>query len=361
MSGNTIGTLFSLTTFGESHGVAIGGIVDGCPAGLSLDLDFIQSELNRRKPGTSRFVTPRQESDQVQILSGIFEGKTTGTPIGFVIYNQDQRSQDYSNIKDRFRPGHADFSYQAKYGIRDYRGGGRSSARETASRVVGGAIAKALLAQYGITVQSYLSQLGEHVIDFVDLKHCADNPFNCPNEHQIPTLERYLGDIRRDGDSIGAELTVIATGVPAGLGEPVFDRLDADLAKALMSINAVKAVSIGDGFDVVKQRGSEHRDQRRAEVGFLSNHAGGILGGISSGQTIVARAAFKPTSSILVTGETTNLAGETVEVSTHGRHDPCVALRACPIIEAMVALTLADHLLRQRGQNAEQWAKCLGS
>ncbi|MDO4435950.1 MAG: chorismate synthase [Cardiobacteriaceae bacterium] len=357
MSGNTFGTLFSLTTFGESHGIAIGGILDGCPAGLPFDIDFIQRELDRRKPGTSKFVTPRQESDQVQILSGIFEGKTTGTPIGFVIYNQDQRSQDYSNIKALFRPGHADYTYQAKYGIRDYRGGGRSSARETASRVVGGAIAKIFLASLGIEVRAFLSQLGEHRIDFIDLKHCADNPFNCPNEHQIPLLERYLGDIRREGDSIGAELTVIATGVPAGLGEPVFDRLDADLAKALMSVNAVKAVSIGDGFEAVKQRGSEHRDERTAEIGFLSNHAGGILGGISSGQTIIAKAAFKPTSSILVEGKTTNLSGENATVSTHGRHDPCVALRACPIVEAMVALTLADHVLRQRGQNAEQWAE----
>ena len=351
MSGNSFGQNFVLSTFGESHGTAIGGLLDGCPPGLELDLAFIQSELDRRRPGTSRHVTPRQESDQVQLLSGIFEGKSTGTPIGFVIFNGDQRSQDYGDIKDKFRPGHGDFTYQEKYGLRDYRGGGRASARETAARVVGGAIAKLLLRRLGVDIYSYLSQLGEHKLHFAGREFIGQNPFQCPNGDQPPLLDRYLTDLRRAGDSIGAEITVIARGVPTGLGEPVFDRLDADLAKALMSINAVKAVAIGAGFDVVSQRGSEHRDQRSQAAGFHSNNAGGILAGISTGQDIVARAAFKPTSSILIPGQSIDVNGDDVAVVTKGRHDPCVALRACPIVEAMVALTLADHYLRQRAQN----------
>lgn len=352
MSGNRIGQNFSVTTFGESHGRAIGGVIDGCPAGVELDIETIQADLDRRKPGTNRHVTPRKESDTVEILSGIFEGKTTGTPIGFVIYNEDQRSQDYSTIQHKFRPGHADFTYHHKYGIRDYRGGGRSSARETASRVVGGAVAKAVLQHVANTqVRAYVSQIGEHKLDFVDWQFVHHNPFNCPNENQIELLDRYLYDIRKDGDSIGAEITVVVDNTPIGLGEPVFDRLDADIAHALMSINAVKGVAIGDGFDCIARRGSEFRDERRADVGFLSNHAGGILGGISSGQTIVARAAFKPTSSILVPGLTTDTANENTEVVTKGRHDPCVGLRACPIVEAMVAIVLCDHYIRQRGQN----------
>lgn len=352
MSGNSIGQNLILSTFGESHGVAIGGMLDGCPAGITLSTEMVQRELDRRKPGTSRHVTPRQESDCIEILSGIFEGQTTGTPIGLLIRNNDQRSQDYGKIKDQFRPGHADFTYQHKYGIRDYRGGGRSSARETAIRVAGGAIAKAVLDQLaGIRIRSYVSQIGEHKLHFDDWAQVKENPFQCPNNEQVPTLERYLYDIRKSGDSIGAEITLVAENVPVGLGEPVFDRLDAELAKALMSINAVKGVAIGDGFDVITQRGSEHRDERRTGAGFLSNHAGGILGGISSGQPITVKVAFKPTSSILVPGQTTDIYGQDVELVTKGRHDPCVALRACPIVEAMAALTLADHYLRQRGQN----------
>lgn len=351
MSGNSIGQTFVLTTFGESHGKAVGGIIDGCPANINIDTAQIQEELNRRKPGTSRHVTPRQESDELHILSGIFSGQTTGTPIGFLIYNQDSRSRDYEQIKEAFRPGHADYTYHKKYGIRDYRGGGRASARETAARVVGGAIAKIILAQWHIQIRSYISQIGEHPLHFAGWEYVRQNPFQCPNDTQPAILERYLSDIRRAGDSIGAEITVVAEGIPPGLGEPVFDRLDADLAKALMSINAVKAVAVGDGFAVIQQRGSEHRDLRNASQGFLSNHAGGILGGISSGQNIIAKAAFKPTSSILIPGQSTNTTGEDIEVITKGRHDPCVALRACPIVEAMTALTLCDHLLRQRGQN----------
>ena len=352
MSGNSIGQHLTLTTYGESHGPAIGGVLDGAPAGIPLDLDAIQRELDRRKPGTSRHVTPRQEDDRVQLLSGLFEGTTTGTPIGIHIANTNQRSQDYGAIKNQYRPGHADYTYQAKYGIRDYRGGGRASARETAVRVAGGAIAKQILTHLaGTTIRSYLSQIGEYRLEFRDWHYVQDNPFNCPNDHQTALLDRYLADIRRAGDSIGAEITVVAEGVPTGLGEPVFDRLDADIAKALMSINAVKAISIGDGFDVITRKGSENRDERTAAAGFLTNHAGGILGGISSGQPIIARAAFKATSSILVPGRSTDRDGQDVEIITKGRHDPCVALRACPIVEAMLALVLADHYLRQRGQN----------
>lgn len=355
MSGNSIGQNLILSTFGESHGVAIGGTLDGCPAGITVDTDTVQRELDRRKPGTSRHVTPRQESDQIQLLSGIFAGQTTGTPIGLLIHNSDQRSQDYDKIKDQYRPGHADYTYQHKYRIRDYRGGGRASARETAIRVAGGAIAKAILTQLaGVSIRSYVSQIGEHRLHFDDWAHVQQNPFQCPNAEQVPTLERYLYDIRKSGDSIGAAITLVADNVPVGLGEPVFDRLDADLAKALMSINAVKAVAIGDGFDVVTQKGSAHRDERSAADGFLSNHAGGILGGISSGQPITATIAFKPTSSILIPGRSTDIHGNDSEVVTKGRHDPCVALRACPIVEAMAALTIADHYLRQRGQNGEQ-------
>ena len=322
MSGNSIGQNLILTTYGESHGVAIGGVLDGCPAGIPLDEAAIQAELDRRKPGTSRHVTPRQEDDRLHLLSGIFAGKTTGTPIGLLIHNEDQRSRDYGAIKDQYRPGHADYTYHAKYGIRDYRGGGRASARETAIRVAGGAIAKQILAHLaGTRIRSYVSQIGEHRLQFVDWKHVSENPFNCPNDHQTALLDRYLADIRRDGDSIGAE------------------------------INAVKGVSIGDGFDVITRKGSENRDERTAAAGFLTNHAGGILGGISSGQPIIACTAFKATSSILVPGRSTDRDGQDVEIITKGRHDPCVALRACPIVEAMLALVLADHYLRQRGQN----------
>lgn len=350
MSGNSFGQVFRLTTFGESHGVALGGVIDGCPAGLDLDVAWIQQQLARRKPGSSAYVTPRREDDEVRFLSGMFKGKTTGTSIGFIIENRDQRSQDYGEIAQQFRPNHADYSYFAKYGIRDYRGGGRASARETAARVVGGAVAQLLLRREGVQLYSYLSQLGEHRLRVEDVTEALRNPFACPNRDQVPELERYLSDIRRAGDSIGAEITVVAQGVPAGWGEPIFDRLDADLAKAMMSIPAVKALAIGDGFDVVRQRGSEHRDERTAEDGFLSNHSGGILGGISSGQEIVMRIAFKPTSSIRLPGRSINTAGENVTVVTKGRHDPCVALRACPIVEAMMALVLADHALRQRAQ-----------
>lgn len=352
MAGNSFGQLFRITTFGESHGTGIGCVIDGCPPGLPLAEADIQPDLDRRRPGTSRHVTQRREADQVEILSGVFEGRTTGTPIALFIRNTDQRSRDYGNIAQQFRPGHADYTYWHKYGIRDYRGGGRASARETAVRVAGGAIAKQILAHLtGTTIRSYLSQIGEHRLEFRDWHHIQDNPFNCPNDHQTALLDRYLADIRRAGDSIGAEITVVAEGVPTGLGEPVFDRLDADIAKALMSINAVKAVSIGDGFDVITRKGSENRDERTAAAGFLTNHAGGILGGISSGQPIIARAAFKATSSILVPGRSTDRDGQDVEIITKGRHDPCVALRACPIVEAMLALVLADHYLRQRGQN----------
>ena len=346
MSGNTLGKLLTLTTFGESHGVAIGGILDGCPPNLVLDEEFIQSEVERRKTGSSRFVSPRNEEDKVEFLSGIFEGKTTGTPISFIIKNKDQRSKDYSDIKDKFRPSHADYSYFKKYAIRDYRGGGRSSARETVARVVGGAIAKLILKKLAnIEIYSYLSQIGEHKLDFVSLEEVKNNPFCCPNSHQVETLERYLADIRREGDSVGAEITLIAKNVPAGLGEPVFERLDAMLAMAVMSINAVKGVEIGDGFDCVNKKGSQFRDEMTKEDGFLSNHAGGILGGISSGQDIIVKAAFKPTSSILKEGRTIYTNGENTSIITKGRHDPCVALRACPIMEAMVALVLADYYL----------------
>ncbi|MDO5053994.1 MAG: chorismate synthase [Pasteurella oralis] len=356
MAGNSIGQLFRVTTFGESHGVALGCIVDGVPPGLSLSEADIQPDLDRRKPGTSRYTTPRREDDEVQILSGVFEGKTTGTSIGMIIKNTDQRSQDYGEIKDRFRPGHADFTYQQKYGIRDYRGGGRSSARETAMRVAAGAIAKKYLReQFGIEVRGFLSQIGEvkvapQVIEEINWQQVNSNPFFCPDQRAVEKFDELIRQLKKEGDSIGAKLTVVAEHVPIGLGEPVFDRLDAELAHALMGINAVKAVEIGDGFEVVTQRGSQHRDEMTPE-GFLSNHAGGILGGISSGQPIIATIALKPTSSITIPGRSVDVDNQPVEVITKGRHDPCVGIRAVPIAEAMVAIVLLDHLLRHKAQN----------
>lgn len=351
MAGNTIGQIFRVTTFGESHGPALGCIVDGCPPGLPITEAFLQADLDRRRPGTSTYTTPRREPDRVVILSGVFDGKTTGTPIGLLIENTDQRSQDYSEIADRFRPGHADYTYHQKYGIRDYRGGGRASARETAMRVAAGGIAKKYLKQqFGIEVRAYLAQMGDVSIDSVDWDQIEQNPFFCPDLTKLDALDALIRQLKKAGDSIGAKLTVVASNVPVGLGEPVFDRLDAEIAFALMSINAVKGVEIGDGFQVVTQRGSEHRDQLTPS-GFSSNHAGGILGGISSGQDIIAHLALKPTSSITVPGETINLEGKVVEVITKGRHDPCVGIRAVPIAEAMVAIVLMDHLLRHRAQN----------
>ncbi len=353
MSGNTFGTLFTVTTFGESHGVAIGCIVDGCPPGLALSEADIQPDLDRRKPGTSRHTTQRREDDCVRILSGVFEGKTTGTPIALLIENTDQRSKDYSDIAQSFRPGHADYSYQQKYGIRDYRGGGRSSARETAARVAAGAIAKKwLLERYGVKVRGYLSQLGPIRIEQLDWHEIERNPFFCPDASKVAEMETFMDALRKSGDSIGARLTVMAEGVPPGWGEPVFDRLDADIAHALMSINAVKGVEIGDGFACVEARGTDYRDEITPD-GFLSNHAGGVLGGISSGQTVVAHLALKPTSSIRLPGQSVSLHGEVAEVVTTGRHDPCVGIRATPIAEAMLALVLIDHALRNRGQNAD--------
>ncbi|MEW5756790.1 MAG: chorismate synthase [Pseudomonadota bacterium] len=353
MSGNSFGKLFTVTTFGESHGLALGAIVDGCPPGLELSEEDLQHDLDRRKPGTSRHTTQRREEDKVKILSGVFEGKTTGTPIGLLIENTDQRSKDYSDIKDRFRPGHADYTYLQKYGIRDYRGGGRSSARETAMRVAAGAIAKKYLKQrFGIEIRGYLAQLGPIKPVAFDWAEVENNPFFCPDAAKVPELEAYMDALRKEGNSIGARITVAASGVPVGLGEPIFDRLDADLAHALMSINAVKGVEIGDGFAVVEQKGTEHRDEMSPR-GYLSNHAGGILGGISSGQDIIASIALKPTSSIRIPGQSISVTGEPVEVVTTGRHDPCVGIRATPIAEAMVALVLMDHALRHRAQNAD--------
>jgi chorismate synthase len=351
MSGNTIGKLFAVTTFGESHGVALGCIVDGCPPGLALSAEDLQGDLDRRKPGTSRFTTQRREDDLVEILSGTFEGLTTGTPIGLLIRNTDQKSKDYGKIKDLFRPGHADYTYHQKYGIRDYRGGGRSSARETAMRVAAGAIArKYLREQCGIEIRGYLAQLGPIAVDTVDWDEIDNNPFFCPDASKVPQMEAYMADLNKEGNSIGARITVVARGVPVGLGEPVFDRLDAELAHALMSINAVKGVEIGAGFDCVAQKGTEHRDEITPE-GFLSNNAGGILGGISTGQDIVAHIALKPTSSIRIPGRSVDVDGNPAEIITTGRHDPCVGIRATPIAEAMMAITLMDHLLRHRAQN----------
>lgn len=358
MAGNSIGQLFKVTTFGESHGIALGCIVDGVPPNLELSEADIQPDLDRRKPGTSRYTTPRREEDEVQILSGVFEGKTTGTSIGLLIKNSDQRSQDYGDIMHKFRPGHADYTYQQKYGIRDYRGGGRSSARETAMRVAAGAIAKKYLkTHFGITVRGYLSQIGEIKIDprtvanvaEIDWDQVNSNPFFCPDPHAVAQFDALIRDLKKEGNSIGARLTVIAEQVPVGLGEPVFDRLDADLAHALMSINAVKGVEIGDGFEVVSQKGTDHRDEMTPQ-GFCSNHAGGILGGISSGQPIIAHIALKPTSSITIPGQSIDIHHQSVEVVTRGRHDPCVGIRAVPIAEAMMAIVLLDHLLRFKAQ-----------
>jgi len=353
MSGNSIGKLFTVTSFGESHGLALGCIVDGCPPGLPLDANDLQSDLDRRKPGQSRFTTQRKEADQVRILSGVFEGKTTGTPIGLMIENTDQKSKDYSNIKDLFRPAHADYTYQQKYGFRDYRGGGRSSARETAMRVAAGAIAKKyLLETAGIRIRGYLSQLGPIAAELRDWDEVERNPFFCPDPLKVDEMADYMAALGKEGDSVGARISVVAEGVPPGLGEPVFDRLDADLAHALMSINAVKGVEIGAGFDSVAQKGSEHRDLISPD-GFHSNNAGGVLGGISSGQDVIAHIALKPTSSIRQPGETVDIHGNSAEVVTTGRHDPCVGIRATPIAEAMMAIVLMDHLLRNRGQNGE--------
>ncbi len=355
MAGNTFGKLFTVTTFGESHGPAIGGVIDGCPPGLNICAEDLQIDLDRRKPGTSRHVTQRKEADEVEILSGVFDGKTTGTPIGLLIRNKDQRSQDYSKIMNTFRPGHADYTYQQKYGIRDYRGGGRSSARETAVRVAAGAVAKKWLKEkYGMQIRGFLSQLGEINIPFEswDALSDPDNKLFSPNLTIMPQLESYLDQIRGDRDSVGAKLTVVADPVPVGLGEPVFDRLDAEVAYAMMSINAVKGVEIGAGFASVAQKGSEHCDELTPE-GFATNHAGGILGGISSGQAIEVNVAFKPTSSIPQERRSVDKDGQAVMMQTTGRHDPCVGIRATPIVEAMLAMVLMDHVLRNRGQNAD--------
>ena len=353
MSGNTFGQLFSLTSFGESHGPAIGGVVDGCPPGLNLDEKDLQIDLDRRKPGTSKYVTQRKEDDAVEILSGIFEGKTTGAPIGFIIRNKDQRSQDYSKIKDTFRPGHADFTYQQKYGVRDYRGGGRSSARETAVRVAAGAIAKKWLKEnLGVKVRGCLTQLGEEIIPVKDWDEVNNNPFFAADPSITKKLADYLDAIRSARNSVGAKLFVQATSIPIGLGEPVFNRLDADIAAAMMSINATKGVEVGSGFSSVSQKGTEHGDEMDKE-GFKTNNAGGILGGISTGQNIEVSVAFKPTSSIPQDRKSIDQEGNEIEMKTTGRHDPCVAIRAVPIVEAMLALTLIDHVLRDRAQNME--------
>lgn len=353
MSGNSFGKLFTISTCGESHGPAYACIVDGCPPGLALNETDLQHDLDRRRPGKSRHVTQRKESDTVRILSGVFDGVTTGTPIGLLIENEDQKSKDYFKIKDLFRPGHADYTYQQKYGIRDYRGGGRASARETCMRVAAGAIAKKYLnKKCGIIIHGYLAQLGPHVVEMKDWKEVDNNPFFCGDPSKVVELESYMDALRKEGESIGARINVVAENVPPGLGEPVFDRLDADIAKAMMSINAVKGVEIGAGFESVTQKGTQHRDEITKE-GFLGNHAGGVLGGISTGQDILVSMALKPTSSIRLPGKTVNVKGEASEVVTTGRHDPCVGIRATPIAEAMLALVLMDHYLRHRGQNAD--------
>ena len=357
MSGNSFGKLFSVTGFGESHGPAIGCIVDGCPPGMALSEADLQGDLDRRKPGKSRHTTQRREDDRVRILSGVFEGVTTGTPIALMIENTDQRSKDYSEIMDRFRPGHADYTYQQKYGLRDYRGGGRSSARETAIRVAAGSIAKKYLAEkYGIQIRGYMAQLGPIKYEKFDWQAVEQNPFFFPDVKKFDELEAYMDALRKEGNSIGARINVVATGVPPGLGEPIFDRLDAELAHALMSINAVKGVEIGAGFDCVEQKGTEHRDEITPD-GFLSNNAGGVLGGISSGQDVVASLALKPTSSIRLPGRSVDIHGNPVEVVTKGRHDPCVGIRATPIAEAMMAIVLMDHALRHRAQNMDVESK----
>ena len=350
MSGNTFGKLFCVTSYGESHGKSIGCIVDGCPPGVKIDTDMIQKDLDRRKPGTSRHVTQRRETDQVEILSGVFEGMSTGAPICLQIKNIDQKSKDYSNIANAFRPGHADITYQKKYGVRDFRGGGRQSARETAVRVAAGAIAKKILhEEYGIKITGFMTQLGKIKIPFVSFKHINQNPFFSPNEDIIPELENFMDSLRKSGDSCGAKLTVVVENVPTGLGQPVFDRLDADLAYAIMGINAVKGVEIGSGFASVEQLGSEHSDEIRSS-GFVTNNSGGVLGGISTGQNIVLNLAIKPTSSIRLDRKSVNLNNENIIINTHGRHDPCVGIRATPITEAMVALVLLDHDLRFKAQ-----------
>jgi chorismate synthase len=353
MAGNTFGKLFTVTSFGESHGPALGCIVDGCPPGLALDASDMQPDLDRRKPGTSRFTTQRREDDEVRILSGVFEGKTTGTSIGLLIENKDQKSKDYSAIKDTFRPAHADYTYTQKYGFRDYRGGGRSSARETAMRVAAGAIAKKYLHErYGISIRGYLAQLGPIKADTLDWDIVETNPFFCPDASKLKELETYMAALNKRGDSVGARINVVASGVMPGLGEPIFDRLDADIGSAMMGINAVKGVEIGAGFACIEQQGSEHRDLL-TPAGFTSNNAGGVLGGISSGQDITVSIALKPTSSIRQPGATIDVEGNAMEMATHGRHDPCVGIRATPIAEAMLALVLMDHVLRDRAQNAD--------
>ena len=350
MAGNTIGQLFTVTTFGESHGPALGAIVDGCPPGIEISEKEIQVDLDRRRPGQSKYTTQRKEKDQVQILSGVFEGKTTGTSIGLLIQNEDQKSKDYEQLKDVFRPAHADFTYQNKYGIRDYRGGGRSSARETSMRVAAGVIAKKFLSQQlGLSIYGFLSAIGEMDIPFVGRDFIDQNPFFSADPDSVESISKMIDEVRKKGDSIGAQITVVANGVPVGLGEPVFGKLDSELAGALMGINAVKAVEIGDGVDVIRQKGSEHRDEMTNE-GFLSNHSGGILGGISSGQDVLAKLALKPTSSITVPGRSVDMHGNEVEVVTKGRHDPCVGIRATPIAESMMAIILMDQYLRFRGQ-----------
>ncbi|MGN6228095.1 MAG: chorismate synthase [Dyella sp.] len=350
MSGNTLGTLFTVTTFGESHGPAIGCVIDGCPPGLAIAAEDFRQDLERRATGRTRHTSQRREDDAIEILSGVYEGRTTGTPIALLIRNTDQRSKDYGDIAQTFRPGHADYTYWHKYGIRDPRGGGRSSARETTMRVAAGVIAKKWLAErHGVRVHGYLAQLGEIVPAAFDVEAIEQNPFFWPDAGQVPEMERYMDALRKSGDSVGARVNAIAEGVPPGWGEPIYGKLDGDLAAAMMSINAVKGVEIGDGFAAVAQRGTQHRDEMHLD-GFTSNHAGGILGGISSGQPVTVSVAFKPTSSILVPGDSVNVAGEAVEVVTKGRHDPCVGIRATPIVEAMLALVLMDHALRHRAQ-----------
>ena len=353
MSGNSFGKLFTLTTAGESHGNALLGIVDGCPPGMKLSEEDLQGDLDLRKPGSSRHTTQRRESDAVKIVSGTFEGVTTGTPIGLLIENNDQRPRDYTKIANSFRPGHADFSYQQKYGIRDYRGGGRSSARETAIRVAAGGIAKKYLSEkFGIQIRGYLAQLGPISFEKFDWGEVHNNPFFCPDSNKVPELEKYMDNLRKSGDSIGARINIVASNMITGLGEPIFDRLDADIAHAMMSINAVKGIEIGAGFEVVNQKGSDHRDLITPE-GFKSNNSGGILGGISSGQDLLISIALKPTSSIRLPAESIDKKGQSTEISTTGRHDPCVGIRATPIAEAMLAVTLMDHTLRNRAQNAD--------
>jgi len=352
MPGNSHGKLFKVTTYGESHGEAIGCIIDGCPPNLKIDVEYIQKDLDRRKPGKTRHTSQRRESDTIKILSGVFEGKSTGTPISLIIYNEDARSKDYSDIKDLYRPGHADITYDKKYGNRDYKGGGRSSARETATRVAAGAIAKLYLKEnFNLEIQGFVSQLGPIIPEKINYKDIEDNPFFFPDKNKVQELEDYMDALRKEGNSIGARIDVTAENVPVGLGEPVFDRIDADIAKAMMSINAVKAVEIGAGFDSVTQKGTEHRDEIDSKNGFLSNNSGGTLGGITSGQNIEVSIAIKPTSSIRLPGKSIDNKGKDSTVITKGRHDPCVGIRAVPIAEAMLALVLMDHALRHKAQN----------